>query len=129
SSPDSLYPRVASNCVPYPYWLEERHSFHCHRNNARLRSFRRKNSATQVHLRGQPSAENIPIRIGVLRHGNRLNNQFASGLLGHNIIYSVSSSEVEESRSKTCCPATGFLDPEGFRAHDDGDHRINIQSP
>ncbi len=83
SSPDSFYSRITSNCVPYPHRFEKRHSFHRHCNDPRLCGFRRKNSAAQVHLRGQPPAENVAIWIGVLRHRNRLNNQLASGLVGH----------------------------------------------
>ena len=81
--PDPFYSRITSNRVPYPHRLEERHPFHRHGNDARFRSLRRKNSAAQVHLRGQPSPENVAIWIGVRRHRNRLNNQLASGLLGH----------------------------------------------
>ena len=39
SSTDSLYPRITSNCVPYPYWLKKGHSFHRNGNNARFAVF------------------------------------------------------------------------------------------
>src|SRR5437762_10878350 len=83
SSADSFYPRITSNGVPYPDWLKKRHSFHRNGHNARLRGFRCKNPAAEVHLRSYPSTKNVAIWIGVHRHCDRLNNQFASGLFGH----------------------------------------------
>jgi len=83
SSTDPFYPRITSNCVPYPYWLKKRHPFHRNGHNACIPRFRRTNSAAQVHLGGYPSTENVALWISVHWHGNRLDNQFASGLLGH----------------------------------------------
>ena len=82
-SPNSFHSRITSDRVPYAYRLEKGHPFHRYGNNARLRGLCRKNPAAEVHLRGQPSAENVSVRIGVPGHGNRLNNEFASRLVGH----------------------------------------------
>src|SRR6185369_13412667 len=83
SPADSLHPRITSDRVPYAHRFEKRHSFHRRGNDTRLRSFRRKNAAAKIHLGRHPSAENVAVWICVLWHGNRLDHQLPSGLIGH----------------------------------------------
>src|SRR5207247_6110746 len=69
--PDFLDSRITPHGVPYPHWFEKRHPFHRHGDDSRLCGFRSKNPAAKVHLRGQPSAENVNVPTYVLRHAKR----------------------------------------------------------
>jgi hypothetical protein len=44
-------------------------------------------------LRCQPAAEDIAVRICVLWHGDRLDDKFASGLVGHEVLLTTNEHE------------------------------------
>src|SRR5207249_3883407 len=66
---------------PSPNRFEKGHSLHRHCDNACLRHFCGENAATQIHLRCQPAAENVTIRVRVLGHGNGLDDQLTFRLI------------------------------------------------
>jgi hypothetical protein len=71
---------IDAHDVSDEYRFAERHRVYGDSSCSSTRNRGRENSSCDVHLSEQPSAENIPVLVGIRRHGERPDGQGAARL-------------------------------------------------